>query len=104
MITPRNYIGYYYSLNNIYNVDNIEIRLKNAVNELLYRDYKINACSWNSLDKINLNNVPSLLWKFGGIDKLYQDGIIEETEKWEYNTYTKQDIRDLIIKYTNSLN
>ena len=63
----------------------------------------INVTSWNSLDKINLKNVPALLTKLGGLDKLVKDGIISNHSIWVNGSYNAQNVRSLLIKYASKI-
>ena len=61
---------------------------------------------FNSLkrqDLMNLRNVPSLLAKLGGIEKLVQDGVIGEREIWDKEIYTESHVRSLLIKYAEKI-
>jgi hypothetical protein len=73
--------------------------LEDAVNVLFAKGTIGSPHAWNSLDKINLNNVPALLFKMGGIEVLVADKVIGSPGIWESGAYTKDNVRSLIIKY-----
>lgn len=73
--------------------------LKEAVNKIIDSGININATSWNKIENINLKNVPALINKLGGIDKLAEKKIISSPDVWIKGTYTKENVRSLLIKY-----
>lgn len=77
--------------------------LKKAVTKIIASGIKINDASWNRLDRINLNNVPALLNKLGGVDKLVADDIISDTVLWNERKYNTNHVRSLLIKYASKL-
>ncbi|MHC1750745.1 MAG: N-acetylmuramoyl-L-alanine amidase family protein [Cellulosilyticaceae bacterium] len=77
--------------------------LEKAVEKLMLKGTIGNPSVWNSLDKINLKNVPSLLCKMGGVDKLYQNKVISNKLLWETGEYNTNHVRSLIIKYARYL-
>lgn len=79
--------------------------LMKAVDKIIESGVKINATSWNSVDKISLVNVPALLSKLGGIEKLIEKGIIDKNTSymWKGNAYTKTHVRCLLVKYASKI-
>lgn len=73
-----------------------------AVRDLHLKDVIGNPVVWSSLDKINLKNVPALLKKMGGIDRLLKDKIVSDRLLWINDTYTADHVRSLIIKYSKT--
>jgi hypothetical protein len=73
--------------------------LEKAVGILFQKGIIGSPAVWISLNKINLKNVPSLLFKMGGIEVLVADGVISNRQVWASGTYTKDNVRSLIIKY-----
>ena len=63
----------------------------------------INNASWNDIGKINLNNVPALLNKLCGLDKLAADKVISDKQLWLTKQYNEKHVRSLLIKYVNTL-
>ena len=68
---------------------------------------------WREVDKINLRNVVSLITKLGQkqfglsdydeiVDRLIAEGIISLPKIWKQRTYSKGNVRDLIVKLANS--
>ena len=80
-----------------------DTELSNAVDKIISSGVKINATSWNHRDNINLKNVPALLDKLGGLDKLIEAGVIEEIERWKNDNYTIDSVRWLLIKFARGL-
>lgn len=78
--------------------------LEKAVQVLVLKNVIGSPAAWISLDKINLKNVPSLLFKMGGVAKLVQDGVIGSPGTWESGKYSKDNVRSLIIKYAAWIN
>ena len=77
--------------------------LSGAVQKIILSGIKINFNSWKRIDLINLNNVPSLLDKLGGLDSLAAKGIIANKQLWLTRQYNVNHIRSLLIKYSNTL-
>lgn len=77
--------------------------LQKAVVKIVNRGIQINITSWNSLDKINIKNVPALLQKLGGLDALVKGGIISNHTIWANGSYNVQNVRSLLIKYASKL-
>ena len=77
--------------------------LSHAVSTLINKGININFNNWKRLDLINLNNVPSLLMKLGGIDKLVDKRVIANHYLWRNKQYTKENVRSLLIKAANML-
>lgn len=96
-------------LNGLYNYDAQELTntvdeaLYNAVSSIIKSGIKLDFNSWKRKDLIKLSNIPSLLNKMGGIDKLVRDGIISQRVIWDKGTYTKENVRSLLIKYASKL-
>ena len=74
--------------------------LSDAVSYLIKRGFKLDFNSWKRMDLMNMNNVPDLLSKMGGIDRLIKDKIISDRLLWEHKLYKPQHVRALIIKYS----
>lgn len=79
-------------------VDDLE--LSNAVSSLIKKGFKIDFNSWKRMDLMSMNNVPALLSKMGGIDRLIKERIISDKLLWEYKQYNANHVRALIIKYS----
>ena len=77
--------------------------LAQAISDIILSGIKINFNNWKRLDLINLNNVPTLLDKLGGLEYLIQEKIISNGELWRSGKYTKENVRSLLIKYANRL-
>ena len=77
-----------------------DVDLKDAVNKIIDSGIKINATSWNKIENINLKNVPALISKFGGVDELVERRVITSPDLWTSGTYTKDNVRSLLIKYS----
>ena len=90
--------------NRLYEYDVLEDKdLSNAVSKIIKCGIKIDFNSWKRKDLIKLANVPGLLIKFGGIDKLVQEGVISQRVIWDKGTYTVNNVRSLLIKYAAHL-
>ena len=74
--------------------------LANAVSEIILSGINLNFNAWKRVDLIKLTNVPALLNKLGGIDKLVEKKIISSPDVWIKGTYTKENVRSLLIKYS----
>lgn len=77
--------------------------LSSSVSKIIRSGININFNSWKRVDLINLNNVPSLLSKLGGIDVLVKDGVMSDSNTWKQGTYNKNHVRSLLIKYAAKL-
>ena len=77
--------------------------LAKAVSKIIKSGVDIDFNSWKRLDLINLNNVPSLLNKLGGLDKLVSLKVIGQKELWLTGQYNENNVRSLLIKYANKL-
>lgn len=80
-----------------------DLELSNALSKIIKHGVNLDFNSWKRLDLINLNNVPSLLSKLGGLDKLVEVGIIGQEDIWLKKQYNASHVRSLLIKYANSL-
>ncbi|MBC8579123.1 N-acetylmuramoyl-L-alanine amidase [Zhenhengia yiwuensis] len=86
-----------------YKIQESDIALYDAVERIIESGIMINATAWNKLDNIKLQNVPALLSKFGGVDVLIAKGVISSADIWKNGTYTKDNVRSLLIKYSVKL-
>lgn len=77
--------------------------LYQACRKIISSGINININNWKRIDLINLNNVPSLLNKLGGVDKLVSDGVIGQKELWVKKQYNANNVRSLLIKYAATL-
>ena len=77
--------------------------LYQACRKIILSGIKININNWKRLDLINLNNVSSLLNKLGGLDKLVSLKVIGQKELWLTERYNANNVRSLLIKYSNML-
>jgi len=81
----------------------VDEKLYEAVSKIIKFGVELDFNSWKRRDLIKLSNVPFLLNKLGGIDKLVQDGIISQRVIWDKETYTVNNVRSLLIKYAARL-
>lgn len=77
--------------------------LSSAVSKIILGGININFNQWKRVDLIKLNNVPSLLNKLGGLDKLVSVGIIVQKDIWLTKQYNANHVRSLLIKYAATL-
>lgn len=77
--------------------------LAGAVQKIILSGVKINFNAWKRIDLINLKNVPSLLDKLGGLDKLVTNKVIANHYIWRTGSYSAKDVRSLLIKYAATL-
>ena len=77
--------------------------LYQACRKIILSGIKININNWKRVDLINLNNVPSLLNKLGGVEKLIDDKVIGQKEMWLKGQYNANSVRSLLIKYSKIL-
>lgn len=77
--------------------------LSNAVSKIISKGININYNAWSTVNNINLNNVPGLIIKLGGIDKLYSQGVITDKNLWAAGKYNKEHVVSLIVKYSLNL-
>ena len=80
-----------------------DTELSKAVSKIIRSEININFNSWKRIDLINLNNVPSLLTKLGGLDKLVGDRVIGDGQLWLTKQYNANHVRSLLIKYASKL-
>ena len=80
-----------------------DVELSKAVSKIILSGITINFNSWKRIDLINLNNVPSLLTKLGGLDKLVADKVIGDKQLWITKQYNANHVRSLLIKYASKL-
>lgn len=76
--------------------------LVEAVNKIIKSGVTLNVNSWSDVDNMNIKNVPFLLQKLG-IMALNEVNVINDVNTWLNSTYTKNDVRSLIIKYANHI-
>lgn len=79
----------------------IDENYKKAIENLVTKGVIGSPAAW--LPKPNLKNVPALLNKMGGINKLVEQKIISDRLIWDNETYAEKHVEALIIKYSNSL-
>lgn len=92
--------------------------LFNAASILYKKGYVAVFNGWKRKDLINLNNVPALVCKLAdikldgavseeqyksAIDKLVLNGFISQRKIWDDRTYTVNNVRSLIIKFSKSV-
>ena len=77
--------------------------LSSAVSKIIKSGISINYDQWKRVDLINLKNVPALLQKLGGLDKLVSNKVIGNRDLWTSNKYTLDNVRSLLIKFANSI-
>ena len=77
--------------------------LVGAIKKIIASGVKINDTSWNDIGKINLNNVPALINKLGGLDKLVADKVISDKQLWLTKQYNANHVRALLIKCASKL-
>lgn len=82
---------------------NSDETLKKAVQTLSTKGIITKPEAWSTLDEINLINVPILLIKLGGLDRLTELGIISDKLFWQNKKYTTNQVRALIIKAAGRL-
>lgn len=75
--------------------------LASSVSKIIKNGRKLDFNSWKRIDLINLNNVPALIDKLGGISYLKQKGIISNIDLWVSKKYTKENVRSLLIKFAD---
>lgn len=80
-----------------------DVDLQKAVAAIEKSGIAINVTSWNDVSRINLKNVPALLTKLGGLDKLVKDGVISNHSIWVNGSYTTDNVRSLLIKYASKI-
>lgn len=77
--------------------------LYDAVSKIIKGGINIEFNSWKRIDLIKLSNVPFLLNKLGGIDKLVKDKVISDGTLWKTGKYNVNHVRSLLIKYAKTL-
>lgn len=81
----------------------IDDELAKAISKIIKSGINIDYNSWKRYDLIKLNNVPSLLNRLGGIDKLVKDKVIGDEELWRTGRYTVNNVVSLLIKFASRL-
>lgn len=77
--------------------------LSQAVSVIIKSGINIDFNSWKRTDLFVLKNVPFLLDKLGGLDKLIANGIISDAKMWKEKTYKETHVRSLIIKFASKI-
>lgn len=80
-----------------------DLELFNAVRKIILNGINLNINAWKRTDLMNLNNVPALLTKLGGLDKLVVDKVITDKQLWLTKRYNANHVRSLLIKYANMI-
>lgn len=75
--------------------------LADAVSKIIKSNININFNQWKRMDLIKLSNVPALLTKMGGIDKLVANSVIDDKQLWISGKYNVNHVRSLLIKYSS---
>lgn len=73
--------------------------LAEAVSVIIKSGINIDFNSWKAMRLFVMKNVPFLLDKLGGLDKLVADGVISDAKLWREKTYKETHIRALLVKY-----
>lgn len=81
----------------------VKDELGNAVSKIIKSGIALQYNSWKREDLMKLENVPALINKLGGIDKLAEDGIISDRTLWEERKYATKHVKALLIKYASKL-
>jgi lysozyme len=77
--------------------------LSAAVSKIIKSGIQLDYNSWKRVDLINLNNVPELIIKLGGVDNLVGLQVIGNKEMWLKKQYNANNVRSLLIKYSIKL-
>ncbi len=76
--------------------------LATAVSKLIKSGIQLQYNDWKRVDLIKLSNVPALLYKLGGLQKieskLKERGMGLDLEIWQGKRYTVDNVRSLLIK------
>lgn len=72
-----------------------------AVSKIIKSGISLSYDSWKRCELIKLSNVPALLTKLGGIDKLVADKVIGDKQLWVTGKYNVNHVRSLLIKYSS---
>lgn len=80
-----------------------DAELSDAVSKIILSGISLNFNQWKRVDLIKLNNVPSLLNKLGGLDKLVGDKVIGDKQLWITKQYNANHVRSLLIKYASTI-
>lgn len=86
-----------------YEEDKKDEELEKAINLLESKNIILQKEHWDSTSVMNLDNVPFLLDKLGGIEYLVNKGIIGDVELWTTGAYKEAHVRMLIIKCSKML-
>ena len=78
---------------------NDDVILSAAVSNIIKSGVQLDYNQWKRIDLINIDNVPILLLKLGGIDALTSRGIISDKKLWTESNYNVNNVRSLLIKY-----
>ena len=81
----------------------IDEPLYQAVSKIIKSGIQLDFNSWKRVDLMNLKNVPALLNKLGGIEKLIQNKVITDTTLWRGRKYNTNHVRALLIKYASMI-
>lgn len=77
--------------------------LSRSVSKIILSGININFNQWKRMDLIKIVNVPSLLNKLGGLDKLVADKVISDKQLWLTKQYNANHVRSLLIKYADTI-
>lgn len=80
-----------------------DVQEDKEVSGIIRSGININFNQWKRVDFINLDNVPSLLNKLGGLDRLIADKVISDKQLWHTKRYNANHVRALLIKYVKIL-
>lgn len=73
--------------------------LSDAVSKIIKSGIILNYDQWKRVDLINLKNVPILLNRLGGLEKLIQEKVISDANLWDKGQYDMTHVRSLLLKY-----
>lgn len=78
-------------------------QLAEVVSKIILSGIKLDYNSWKRMELMKLVYVPQLLVKLGGIDRLVQQGIVNQREIWDKGDYNSHHVRSLLIKFASKL-
>ena len=77
--------------------------LAEAVSKIIKSGIALTFNKWKRKDLIKLEDVPALLTKLGGLDSLIARKVISSEDIWRKGSYTKDNVRSLLIKYSREI-
>ncbi len=89
----------FFKAEQIKSIIEVDIELSDAVSKIIKSGIILDYDQWKKSELINLKNVPILLSRLGGLERLIQEKVISDIHLWDKGQYDIAHVRSLLLKY-----